>query len=278
MPLMTTSRGPAHWLETNAVPGAPAVVLIHGLGGDAGFWAAELPALAAHYHVLAVDLRGSGRTPGGTAPFSTEDLALDVLAILDQAGIDSAHVVGFSMGGTVAQAMAVAAPRRLRSLVLAATFASTSTQARLFLQAVGAVYGSGGSPAQVYGLVLPWLFSDDFLSSPAAAPYLDYQEDPNDQQTCADWLRLLEAMLAFDGRPALARISTPALVISGDEDRLAPLDGAHTLVAGLPNATLSVVPGGHLMNVESPRRFVDVLTGFFAGIDAAVELRPANPA
>jgi pimeloyl-ACP methyl ester carboxylesterase len=265
---MTTSRGPAHWLDMNAVAGAPAVVLIHGLGGDAGFWAAELPALGAHFRVLAVDLRGSGKTPGTDAAFTIEDLALDVLAILDHAGIESAHVVGFSMGGTVAQAMAVAAPQRLRSLVLAATFASTCTQARLFLQAVGAVYCSGGSPAQVYGLVLPWLFSDGFLSSPAAAPYLDYQEDPNDKQTCADWLHLLQAMLAFDGRAALSAIAVPTLVISGDQDRLAPQDGADALVHGIAHAALAVLPGGHLMNVESPEVFIDALTGFFVVNDA----------
>lgn len=277
MPLMTTSRGPAHWLETNAIPGAPAVVLIHGLGGDAGFWAAELPLLAARYRVLAVDLRGSGRTPGGPAPFTIEDLALDVLAILDQAGIDTAHVVGFSLGGTVAQALAVAAPRRVRGLVLAATFACTGTQARLFLQAVGSVYAGGATPEQVYGLVLPWLFSHGFLSRPAAAPYLAYPEDAGDEQSCDDWLRLLQAMLAFDGRGALSRIHAPTLVLSGDEDRLAPLDGAHTLVAGLPQATLAVVPGGHLINVESPHRFVDALSTFFATADAALDLRPATP-
>lgn len=269
MPLLNTSRGPAHWLECNNVPDAPTVVLIHGLGGDAGFWAAELHALASRYRVLAVDLRGSGKTPGSTLPFTTRDLALDVLAILDQAGVETAHVVGFSMGGTVAQAMAVAAPQRLRSLVLAATFACTCTQARLFLQAVGAVYAGGGGPAQVYALVLPWLFSDRFLSSPAAAPYLEYVEDPTDGQTCEDWLRLLQAMLTFDGRPNLPRITTPTLVIAGDEDRLAPLDGAHALVAGVPHATLNVLPGGHLMNVESPQPFTDALLTFLAANDAA---------
>lgn len=243
------------------------MLLIHGLGGDASFWVAEQHALAAHYRVIAVDLRGSGRTPGGTAAFTIDDLAQDVLAIMDAAGVDAAHVVGFSMGGTVAQAMALAAPHRLRSLVLAATFAHTGTQARLFLQAIGAVYATGATPKQIFELVLPWLFSDTFLSSSAAAPYLDYPENAEDEQDREDWLRLLQAMLAFDGRPGLSCIATPTLVIGGDEDRLAPPEGVHALVEGIARSTLRMLPGGHLMNVESQQRFVDALAAFFAASD-----------
>ncbi|WP_312329074.1 alpha/beta fold hydrolase [Stenotrophomonas sp.] len=278
MPLMTTSRGPAHWTETASPADAPPVVLIHGLGGDATFWVAEQHALADRFRVLAVDLRGSGKTPGGTAPFSIEDLAQDVLAIMDAAGIDAAHVVGFSMGGTVAQALALAAPQRVRSLVLAATFAHTGTQAELFLKAIGAVYANGATPKQIFELVLPWLFSDRFLSSPAAAPYLDYPESADDEQDRDDWLRLLQAMLAFDGRPALSRLGMPTLVIGGDEDRLAPQEGVHALVAGLSQATLCMLPGGHLMNVESPQRFADALATHFVAHASTAEFRPAMPA
>lgn len=255
MPTVNTARGALHWIEAGQ-PTAPAVLLIHGLGGDAGFWAAEQPALAARFRVLAVDLRGSGLTPGTANAFSADDLAQDLLAILDHAGIDAVHVVGFSMGGVVAQALASTAPARVQRLVLAATFATPNPQARLFLQAVGAIYRAGATPKQIFDLVLPWLFSERFLSDPRAAPWLDYPEDAPDEQSAADWQRLLDAMTGFDGHARLQHIRAPTLVICGDEDRLATPGDAQQLLAGIAGATLSTLRGGHLMNVESPDAFL----------------------
>lgn len=263
MPLLNTTRGALHWIDTCHDRAGPPVLLIHGLGGDAGFWSAEQAALAARHRVLAVDLRGSGLTPGTHSPFSADALAQDLLAMLDHAGIDRVHVVGFSMGGVVAQALVSAAPTRVHSLVLAATFATPNTQSRLFLQAVGAVYRAGATPKQIFDLVLPWLFSVGFLSDPRAAPWLDYPDDAPDEQTAEDWQRLLDAMIGFDGRPRLPHIHVPTLVIGGDEDRLATPEDAQVLLDGIPSARLSMLRGGHLMNVESPDAFLSELERFF---------------
>lgn len=256
----TSSRG-IHWVEQGEAQ-RPAVVLLHGLGGDAKFWTVEQPALARHYRVLAIDLRGSGLSRGSTSAFSIDELASDVLHVLDEAGLASAHIVGFSLGGTVAQAIALKAPRRVDRLVLAATFPSVNAQSRLFLQALASLYRSGATSRQMYELIVPWLFSTGFLSSPEAVPYLAYVEDPTDLQTPADWLRLLDAMLAHDATARLGTIRVPTLVIAGDEDRLASLDDARALGDGIPEATLKVLPGGHLMNVESPDAFLSSIRQF----------------
>lgn len=259
-----TPSGQIHWVEAGPQHGAPAVVLLHGLGGDAGFWAAEQQSLARHFRVLAVDLRGSGSSPSSDGPFSIQDLAREVVGVLDAAGIDAAHVVGFSMGGLVAQAMAVEYPARVCRLVLAATFATTNVQARLFLHAVGSVYRGGASAKQMFELVLPWLFSSRFLSDPRAAPYLDYPEDADEEQPREDWLKLLDAQLAFDGQPRLLSIKAPTLVIAGEEDRLASLADAEQLAQGIKGGVLQVLQGGHLMNVESPEAFQQALVSFLA--------------
>ena len=197
-----------HWIEQGPGVDAAAVVLIHGLGGDAQFWGVEQTALARHYRVLAVDLRGSGWSPGTLEAFSIEDLARDVECMLDEAGISSAHVIGFSMGGVVAQALAVASPHRIKRLVLAATFAIVYPQARLFLEAIGSVYRDGISARQLYELVLPWLFSVAFLDDSRSAPYLAYPDEQGEEQSRDDWLSLLAALLAFDGRARLGAIRT----------------------------------------------------------------------
>jgi len=264
VPRSFTSRKGIHWIEEGPAVGAPVVVLIHGLGGEAQFWAVEQKALAASFRVLAVDLRGSGRSPGASAAFSIEDLADDIISVLDDANVASAHVVGFSMGGVVAQALALAAPDRVERLVLAATFAATNPQARLFLEAIGWVYRDGASAKQLYGLVLPWLFSMTFLSDPRSLPYVAYPEDQEGEQSREDWLRLLDALLAFDGRERLSGIDAPTLIICGDEDCLAPLAGAKELAEGIEGSLLRIVTGGHLMNIESPDEFVGHIEAFLS--------------
>lgn len=264
-PVSHHSQRGIHWLEQGPAHGAPVVVLIHGLGGDAKFWTAEQAALAQHFRVLAVDLRGSGLSTGFDAPFSIEDLASDIVSLLDELGIASAHVAGFSLGGVVAQAVALAAPTRVARLVLAATFSTVNPQARLFLDALARLYAGGASPEQMYDLIVPWLFSERFLSEPRAEPFLTYVEDPTDKQTTADWLRLLDAMLRFDARARLGAIAMPTLIISGDEDRLASANDADALHQAIPGSAHQIMQGGHLMNVESPEAFISALRGFLLG-------------
>jgi pimeloyl-ACP methyl ester carboxylesterase len=259
-----TSSCGIHWIEQGPGRGVPAVVLLHGLGGDAKFWAAEQAWLARDFRVLAIDLRGSGRSVGSGAAFSMDALAEDVLHVLDEAGLPAAHVVGFSLGGAVAQATALAAPERVASLVLAATFPTVNAQARLYLRALATLFRSGASSRQMYELIVPWLFSVPFLSGPRAAPHLQYVEDPTDLQTPADWLRLLDALLGYDGTARLGDIRMPTLVLAGDEDRLASPADARQLAEGIPAARLEVLPGGHLVNVESQEAFIGHIARFLA--------------
>ncbi|WP_411851368.1 alpha/beta fold hydrolase [Stenotrophomonas sp. LGBM10] len=269
MPIVNLPQGALHWTEAAPDADATAVVLLHGLGGDAGFWALEQRALSARFRVLALDLRGSGLSAGVDTPLSIERLAGDVVTMLDAAGIDSAHVVGFSMGGLVAQALAVSAPERVRSLVLAATFATTGVQSRRFLEAVAEVYAGGATARQMFNLVLPWLFSARFLADPRAAPYLHYPDDAPDEQPRADWLRLLDAQLRYDGRPHLGAIRAPTLVLCGDEDRLAPPEDARALADGIRGAVLDTLPGGHLINVECADAFPARVQAFLMATEAA---------
>lgn len=261
MSITLSTAASIHWNEAADDANAPCVVLLHGLGGDAGFWSAEQQALRSRFRVLAIDLRGSGLTPGCAHGFSIDDLADDVVTVLDAAKVPSAHVVGFSMGGLVAQALAGRAPERVRKLVLAATFATTPLHSRRFLAAVGAVHRQGATTKQVFELVLPWLFSTRFLGSAEAAPFLDYPDDAPESPP-EDWLKLVDAQLSFDGRPRLAAIRAPTLVIAGDEDRLAPPGDAEALALGIRGAVLERLPAGHLVNVECRSAFIRLLECF----------------
>ncbi|MEJ2868269.1 alpha/beta fold hydrolase [Actinomycetospora sp. OC33-EN08] len=131
--------------------------------------------------------------------------------VLDAAGVARAHVVGFSMGGLVAQALATGHPDRDR-LVLASTYAVMNPQARLFLDAVRDVVAAGGSMRPVFPLVCPWLFSVDFLADPANAGWLTSPEGDDPTQ---GWLAQYHAQREFDGRSRLVDLSAVALERDG---------------------------------------------------------------
>lgn len=251
-----------HWIEEGS--DATPLVLLHGLGGDAKFWAAEQAKLSKIYRTIAIDLRGSGLSARAMESLSIASLVEDILDVLDASGIENADIIGFSMGGVVAQALALAAPQRTKRLVLAGTFATMNVQARLYLQAVGAQYRQGATPEQMYSLILPWLFSIPFLSSPDAQPFLSYVQDPLDQQTREDWLRLLQALLDYEGVDRLEDIQAPTLILYGSEDRLASSSDAEIIRSGITKSVLKVVPGGHLFNIESPDVFLNHIVSFLS--------------
>jgi 3-oxoadipate enol-lactonase len=246
------------WSDDGA---GPALVLLHGLGGDSGFWAAETAVLRTDFRVVAVDLRGSGGTPVAGDGHSVATLADDIDAVLDDAGIRSAHVLGFSMGGLVAQSLAVRHPHRVERLVLASTYAVMNPQARMFLDAVRDVVLASGSLRAVFPLVCPWLFSVGFLSDPANADWLRTPEDEDEPP--AGWLAQYRAQRGYDGRADLHRITAPTLVLAGDEDRLVTAADAAALTDGIAGAALATFPGsGHLVNVEQPTRFLTEIRAF----------------
>src|SRR5687768_10341378 len=101
----------------------PPIVWLQGLGADHAAWTAQVFAFQSQFRCLRPDTRATGRTRDDGGPFTTADLARDIVALLDHLGIDAAHVVGLSFGGAIAQSVAIDFPDRVRRLVLAATFA-----------------------------------------------------------------------------------------------------------------------------------------------------------
>ena len=262
MPIAFNADQPIHWESTGT---GPPLVLLHGLGGDVTFFDGDQPALSQDHRLVMIDLRGSGTTPASNGGHRIEDLADDVAAVLDDANIDRAHVLGFSMGGQVALSFAHRHSERLNRLVLAGACANLNSQTRMFVDAVLNVYETGASPRQMFNLVCPWLFSIDFLSNSRHAPYFAYPEDDPLEQSLADWRALYLAQRAFDARPLLPHISAPTLVVAGRHDRLASTADAELLAASIPNAHLHMIErAGHLVNVEATAEYSATVTNFLS--------------
>ena len=241
------------------------LMLISGLGGDHTFWQASLPVLAAHFQVIVYDTRGIGQTDAPEGPYSMAVLAEDLVALLDALHLPKAHLLGFSMGGQIAQAFALAYPDRVEKLILAATFARMNAQARLFLDAVLSVYEGGCSAKQMYELILPWLLSSAFLSHPANADYLVFDDaDPYPQSRQA-WRAQYDAQRQYCSLSALPGLQLPTLVLAGAQDRLVPIEDGQLLASRIPNAQLVILPdSGHLINYEQADLFHQCILQFLA--------------
>ncbi len=242
------------------------LVLIMGFGGDTTAWAFQMADFSARYRVIAFDNRGVGQSDAPDHPYTMRMMADDALGLMDALGVESAHVIGVSMGGMVAQELVLARPDRVRSLHLGCTFARPDT----YMLALNAAWremriGLGReSTLRTLGL---WLFSpttyaerpefiEALLQSSLANPY---------QQTLAGFLRQGEAVAAHDALDRLSAIRCPTLVSVAEDDILVPPRFAREIAARIPNAEVRLLPGaGHGYFLERPDLFNAVSLDFIA--------------
>src|SRR5437867_11783309 len=161
----TVRSGDADINYTATGQGVP-VLLIMGLAADSAMWVMQTPVLAERYQVITFDNRGVGGSSSPPGPYTMEQMAADALAVLDAAGTDTAHIVGVSMGGAIAQHLALKAPERVRSLVLVSTWAETNEYTRRLDDLGNLVLANLGREALIRASML-WLFTPKlFIENP----------------------------------------------------------------------------------------------------------------
>jgi len=239
-----------HFVQRGA--GEP-ILLAQGLGGDVVHWGeAFLGRLEKRFRVTAYDHRGIGRSPHRDGDVSMADLADDAAALLDHLGIERTHVLGLSMGGMVAQELVLRHPGRVRTLVLAATFAGGESALGTYppvVQAVAAPFLRGARPpAQLVELVA------------AQARQYGVARD-------ADALRAVLGQLAavggHDTLDRLAQVTVPALVLHGERDPVIPVANARILAGAIPGARLELLDrAGHVPFWEQPERCARLIADF----------------
>ncbi len=243
----------------------PAVVLLHGMGSCGEDWLLQVPALVqAGYTVLAPDLRGHGRTGKPPGPYTIPQMADDVDGLMEGLGIEQAAVVGLSLGGLVAQSLAIRHPTRVRALVLVNTFARLRPQGRRgwvhFLRR-GLALVTGGMRAQAETVARELFPHPDQEALRQIAVQRLSENDP------LAYRATLRAVLRFDGRRELARIRVPTLVVAGAEDTTVSLEAKRELASSIPNARLEVIPNsGHATPLDQPEAFNRLLLGFLGWV------------
>ncbi|MEV6777758.1 alpha/beta fold hydrolase [Streptomyces syringium] len=252
---------------------APVLVLGPALGTTWHMWDRQVPELARHWRVLRFDLPGHGGAPARPLG-SVGDLTDRLLATLDGLGIERFGFAGCSIGGAVGADLALRHPGRLAALALVGTSARFGT-AESWRQRGDTVRTSGLDPI-ARSAPEAW-FTPAFLAAQPAIVEWAVQMVRTTDPLC--YIAACQALAAFDIRDDLGRTGSPALVLVGAEDQVAPPADARVLVAGIHDARLAVVPAAsHLAPVEQPTAVTDLLVRHFTTAWQSAPTPAAGPA
>jgi aminoacrylate hydrolase len=245
------------------------VLLVPGLGGSTRQLAGLAEALARDCRVVSVDPRGAGLSGKPDEPYAASTLADDMIAVLDAAGLSDAHLVGISFGGMIGQALALRHPARLRSLVLASSYATSDAWTER-MWALREMLLDRLGLAEHVRLAAMFLFSRRiFRAAPESVAAFEAAVAANPPDP-AGYRRQLTFCRSHDLRLALRAVAVPTLVVTGAEDMLAsPLQGRE-LAACIPGARYHEVPeAAHLFMLARPAEFAATVRAFHAGLPRA---------
>src|SRR6266581_2717846 len=216
-------------------------MLVPGLNGVGAFWARQVPDFARDFRVVVHDHRGTGQSTHSRIRYSVEQMAADVLCLMDRLGIASALIAGHSTGGAIGQVIAQDHPDRLQSLVLSATWPGPDPYFRRLFEARKQTLRASGMEAYLAGSALvlapPW------------------------------WVSANDAILAFDRRARMREIRVPTLVVVAADDMVTPPFYSRELADGVPGAKLVVLDGGgHFVPSIFPDQYNAVVGGFLRSV------------
>jgi 3-oxoadipate enol-lactonase len=262
MPYATADDGVRLHYEVTGRRGAPPILFIQGLGADKHGWDMQRIGLAYSHRAVALDNRGAGRSDKPLGAYSLEQMAHDAIAVLDDAGFESAHVVGASMGGAITQMIGLLYPDRVRSLTLACTSCRNHEWRRELLASWGETARERGMGAMTREAAR-WVIGP--RSFRRLLPVIGWLGPLGFGRPRHAFANQVDAILAADDAIGveLENISAPTLVVVGNQDILTPRGDSEELAEMIPTAELVVISGAaHGFMVEHASTFNRVLRDF----------------
>jgi pimeloyl-ACP methyl ester carboxylesterase len=254
-------RGEARIWWDEAGDGEP-LLLIMGLGYSADMWFRLLPELSPRYRTIRFDNRGVGRTGVSPGPYPIEIMAEDAVAVLDAAGVERAHVLGASMGGLIAQEVALRYPERVRSLILGCTLAGgehavPAEPAAMEMAAARATM----APAEAAEVAVPFVYAK---GTPRSVIDEDIRVRMAVPTTPDGYTNQFLGVIAWQGSgDRLSQLAVPTLVIHGREDRLVNPANAEVLARLIPHAEVVMLDdASHIFFSEQPEASAKAVLGF----------------
>jgi pimeloyl-ACP methyl ester carboxylesterase len=245
------------------------VFLIGGFSMVKESWGLQVQGLATHFRVVTPDNRGVGETRIPPRPFSVSDMAADTVGLMDALGIAAAHVFGVSMGGLIAQELALDYPHRVRKVVLGCTTHGGRRAVRPtleVLEALGRATDPGVPVEEAVRNWVPIMFSERFMREEPARLDAFIRFSVENWPTPEGAAGQIGALSVFNSRRRLGEIRCPVLAVTGSEDRMMPPENARLLAEAIPGAEHCVVEGaGHGFFYEKPQEVNRILIEFFRG-------------
>jgi len=234
------------------------LLLIGGLASDSQTWQLTISPLKKRFKVIIFDNRGVGRTkdPGGA--FDVADMAKDAVALLDHLKIENADILGHSMGGFIAQDIAITHPERVNMLILANTAAAVSDKVKILLSDLLEIYRSDAQYEDFLKEFMKWLFTPAFLRDKRKTDqFIKYVLAYPYRQSPEDFKRQFEACIKFHSVDRIKKIQSETLLIAGGKDRIVSRSETNLLESLIPNAkTKHLTKAAHSIQTEFPKQFV----------------------
>ena len=269
MPFVSALDGTRIHYEVTGMVGKTPVLMIQGLGASKNAWNLQRIAMATRFRIISFDNRGAGRSDKPTEPFTLEQMADDALAVLDAAGIETAHVVGASMGGVISQIVAVKYPHRVRSLTLVCTACRNHPWRQELLQ-------SWAKTAEEKGMIEVGKEAAQWVMSPRSfrrlVPAFTWMGPLAALRPRHSFVSQIDAILNTreDLVDQLSTITAPTMVIVGNQDILTPRGDSEEIAERIPNAELVVISGAaHGLMMEHSSTFNKILIEFLQRTELA---------
>ena len=256
MPFLEREDLRVHYALTGAA-NAPVVVLSNSLGTNFSMWDAQLPVLEKQFRVLRYDTRGQGLTTVTPGPYTIEQLARDVLRLLDGLQLDRVNFCGLSKGGMIGMWLGAHAGERLIKLVLCNTAAKIGT-AEMWNARIDNVRKNGMKT--IAPAVTERWFTPEFRAQSPEVVLLTQRMIENSPPE--GYIACCEAVRDMDQRETISVIRVPALVIAGSKDSATPPSEAQFLKERIPGAQYVELKTAHLSNIEAPAQFTSALIRF----------------
>mgnify|MGYP006195176615 FL=1 len=269
MPFVYTTDGTRIHYEVTGKSGATPVLMIQGLGASKNAWNLQRIAMATRFRIISFDNRGAGRSDKPAEPFTLEQMADDAIAVLDAAGIDTAHVVGASMGGVISQIVAVKFPHRVRSLTLVCTACRNHPWRQELLQTWAKTAADKGM-IEVGKVAAQWVMSP--RSFRRLVPAFTWMGPLAALRPRHSFVSQIDAILNTreDLVDQLSTITAPTMVIVGNQDILTPRGDSEEIAERIPNAELVVISGAaHGLMMEHSSTFNRILIEFLQRTELA---------
>jgi pimeloyl-ACP methyl ester carboxylesterase len=239
------------------------LILISGYSANRTAWNECIESLSEKYRVTIFENRGSGQSSMPTSSYTIKDMSKDVYFLMEKIGISEAYIAGHSMGGSILLQLCIDHPEKVKKSIICSSFADFPKISKIQIEITDKLFEAGVNPELVLESTMPWIYSAKYLSEKKSAETLarEIVEDPS--RTIDETGGQTNVLLSLNLSEEIKNISTPTMIIVGDEDICSPVSCSEYLHKEIKNSELKIFSkAGHMTQKEIPQEIVNLIKQF----------------